>query len=89
MIRWGLLIFVGLAVWQHSAEFFRTSLPLLEPFGFAAFLSTLGYVAAQKYSAAGSTVEGDPKGTGGSPSYSVIDSARRISSSTNFRVAAR
>ncbi|MGD0417557.1 MAG: PP2C family protein-serine/threonine phosphatase [Terriglobales bacterium] len=47
VIRWGLLIFVGLAVWQNSAQFFHTSLPLLEPFGFAAFLSTLGYVAAR------------------------------------------
>ena len=47
VIRCGLLIFVGLAVWQNSAQFFHTSLPLLEPFGFAAFLSTLGYVAAR------------------------------------------
>jgi sigma-B regulation protein RsbU (phosphoserine phosphatase) len=30
------------------AEFFATSLPLLEPFGFAAFLGTLGYVAARR-----------------------------------------
>jgi phosphoserine phosphatase RsbU/P len=47
VIRWGLLIFVGLVVWQNSAQFFHTSLPLLEPFGFAAFLSTRGYVAAR------------------------------------------
>lgn len=45
-IRWGLLIFVAFVVWQNMAEFFPTSLPLLEPFGFAAFLGTLGYVAA-------------------------------------------
>jgi hypothetical protein len=48
-----------------------------------------GLCCRQKYSAAGSTVEGDPKGIRGSPSYSVINSARRISPSTNFRVAAR
>jgi len=47
LVRWGLLVFVGLVVWQNSARFFRTSLPLLEPFGFAAFLGTLGYVAAK------------------------------------------
>ena len=47
VIRWGLLIFVALVVLQNTAEFFPTSLPLLEPFGFAAFLSTLGYVAAR------------------------------------------
>jgi sigma-B regulation protein RsbU (phosphoserine phosphatase) len=47
VIRWGLLVFVSLVVWQNSAQFFHRSLPLLEPFGFAAFLSTLGYVAAR------------------------------------------
>lgn len=48
VIRWGLLIFVAFVVWQNMAEFFPTSLPLLEPFGFAAFLGTLGYVAARR-----------------------------------------
>ena len=47
VIRWGLLIFVAFVVLQKTAEFLPTSLPLLEPFGFAAFLSTLGYVAAR------------------------------------------
>jgi phosphoserine phosphatase RsbU/P len=45
MIRWGLLIFVAFVVRQNMTQFFPTSLPLLEPFGFAAFLGTLGYVA--------------------------------------------
>jgi phosphoserine phosphatase RsbU/P len=48
VIRWGLLIFVVFVVWQNMAEFFPTSLPLLEPFGFAAFLGTLGFVAARR-----------------------------------------
>jgi phosphoserine phosphatase RsbU/P len=48
VIRWGLLIFVAFVVWQNMAEFFPTSSPLLEPFGFAAFLGTLGYVAARR-----------------------------------------
>jgi phosphoserine phosphatase RsbU/P len=47
VIRWGLLTFVAFVVWQNIAEFIPTSLPLLEPFGFAAFLGTLGYVAAR------------------------------------------
>jgi phosphoserine phosphatase RsbU/P len=48
VIRWGLLIFVAFVVWQNITEFFPTSLPQLEPFGFAAFLGTLGYVAARR-----------------------------------------
>lgn len=48
VIRWGLLIFVALVVWQNMAELLSFSFPRLEPFGFAAFLSTLGYVAARK-----------------------------------------
>jgi phosphoserine phosphatase RsbU/P len=47
VLRWGLLIFLASVVWQNIAGFFSTSLPLLEPFGFAAFVSTLGYVAAR------------------------------------------
>src|SRR5271165_5711298 len=30
VIRWGLLVFVALVVWQNSAQFFHSSLPLLE-----------------------------------------------------------
>lgn len=48
VIRWGLLIFVAFVVWQNMGEVLSTSLPRLEPFGFAAFLSTLGYVAARR-----------------------------------------
>ena len=89
VIRWGLLIFVGLAVWQNSAQFFHTSLPLLEPFGFAAFLSTLGYVAAR------STLRRDRQLK---EIQKELEVARRIQlsilpsefpPSTNFRVAAR
>ena len=47
VIRWGLLIFVAFVVWQNLTQFFPTSLPQLEPFGFAAFLATLGFVAAR------------------------------------------
>ena len=48
VIRWGLLIFVALVVWQNMTGLVSTSFPRLEPFGFAAFLSTLGYVAARR-----------------------------------------
>jgi sigma-B regulation protein RsbU (phosphoserine phosphatase) len=89
VIRWGLLTFVGLVVWQHSAQFFHTSLPLIEPFGFAAFLSTLGYVAAR------STLRRDRQLK---EIQKELEVARRIQlsilprefpPSTNFRVAAR
>ena len=89
VIRWGLLIFVGLVVWQNSAQFFHTSWPLLEPFGFAAFLSTLGYVAAR------STLRRDRQLK---EITKELEVARRIQlsilpgefpTSTNFRVAAR
>ena len=77
VIRWGLLIFVGLVVWQHSAQFFRTSAPARAVW-ICRVSQHSGLCCRQKYSAAGSTVEGDPKGIGGSPSYSVINSAQRI-----------
>ena len=89
LIRWGLLVFVGFVVWQNSAQFFRTSLPLLEPFGFAAFLGTLGYVAAR------STLQRDRQLK---EIQKELEVARRIQlsilpgkfpTSTDFRVAAR
>ena len=89
VIRWGLLIFVAFVVLQNTAGFFPTSLPLLEPFGFAAFLSTLGYVAAR------STLRRDQQLK---EIQKELEVARRIQlsilprefpTSTNFRVAAR
>jgi sigma-B regulation protein RsbU (phosphoserine phosphatase) len=47
VIRWGLLVFVAFVVWQHLMQFLTTAPPQLEPFGFAAFLTTLGFVAAR------------------------------------------
>jgi phosphoserine phosphatase RsbU/P len=89
VIRWGLLVFIALVVWQNLAEFCHSSVPLLEPFGFAAFLSTLGYVAAR------STLRRDQQLK---EIQKELDVARRIQSSilpgdfpssANFRVAAR
>lgn len=89
VIRWGLLIFVAFVVLQNTAEFIPISLPLLEPFGFAAFLSTLGYVAAR------STLRRDQQLK---EIQKELEIARRIQlsilpgefpTSTNFRVAAR
>jgi len=48
VIRWGLLIFAVFVVWENMARLLSISLPKVEPFGFAAFLSTLGYVAARR-----------------------------------------
>jgi phosphoserine phosphatase RsbU/P len=89
VIRWGLLIFVVFVVWQNMAEFFPSSLPLLEPFGFAAFLGTLGYVAARR------TLRRDHQLQ---EIQNELEIARRIQASilptefpaqTNFRIAAR
>ena len=89
VIRWGLLIFVAFVVWQNVTEFFPTSLPQLEPFGFAAFLGTLGFVAAR------STLRRDQQLK---EIQNELEVARRIQLSilpsefpvsVNFRVAAR
>src|SRR5271165_6981002 len=89
VIRWGLLIFVGLAVWQNSAQFFHTSLPLLEPFGFAAFLSTLGYVAARSTLRRDRQLEEIQKELEVARRIQLSILPREFPPSTNFRVAAR
>jgi phosphoserine phosphatase RsbU/P len=48
VIRWGLLIFVTLALGDNVATVLFGSSKTLEPFGFAVFLSALGYVAARR-----------------------------------------
>ena len=89
VIRWGLLVFLAFVVWQNIAEFSPNRVPLLEPFGFAAFLATLGYVAAR------STLRRDQQLK---EIQKELDVARRIQLSilpkefpvsVNFRVAAR
>ncbi len=89
VIRWGLLIFIAFVVWQNLMAFFPTSLPQLEPFGFAAFLGTMGYVAAR------STLRRDQQLK---EIQNELEVARRIQLSilpsefpvsTSFRVAAR
>jgi sigma-B regulation protein RsbU (phosphoserine phosphatase) len=47
IIRRGLIAFVACAFWDNLAHFFWQS-PRIEPLGFAAFLGTLGYVAAKR-----------------------------------------
>jgi sigma-B regulation protein RsbU (phosphoserine phosphatase) len=89
VIRWGLLVFVALVVWQNMAGLLSASFPKLEPFGFAAFLSTLGYVAARR------TLQRDHQLN---EIQKELEVARRIQlsilptefpSSAHFRVAAR
>jgi len=89
VIRWGLLIFVAFVVWQNFMGLFSTSLPRLEPFGFAAFLGTLGFVAAR------STLRRDQQLK---EIQNELEVARRIQlsilpsefpASRNFQVAAR
>jgi phosphoserine phosphatase RsbU/P len=88
IIRRGLLTFIVLALWDNIAGTLRTT-PKLEPFGFAVFLGTLGYVAARR------ALERDQQLT---EIHKELEVARRIQQSilpaafpdsTNFRVAAR
>jgi phosphoserine phosphatase RsbU/P len=48
VIRWGLAVFIGLALFTNVADIFSIRVPKLEPFGFVAFLASLGYVAARR-----------------------------------------
>lgn len=89
VIRWGLLIFVAFVVWENMAGLLSISSPKVEPFGFAAFLSTLGYVAARR------TLHRDQQLN---EIQKELEVARRIQlsilpaefpNSTHFRVAAR
>ena len=89
VIRWSLLIFVGLAVWQHSAPFFHTSLPLIEPFGFAAFLSTLGNVAARSTLRRDRQLKEIEKELEVARRIQLSILPREFPPSTNFRIAAR
>jgi sigma-B regulation protein RsbU (phosphoserine phosphatase) len=47
-IRWGVLIFAAFALWDNLAGVLSISSPRIEPYGFAAFLSCLGYVATRR-----------------------------------------
>ena len=47
VLRWGLLVFVAFVVWENVAGLLSLP-PKVEPFGFAVFLGTLGYVAARR-----------------------------------------
>lgn len=48
VIRWGLLIFIVFALSTSIGNIFSLRLPGLEPYGFVAFLASLGYVAARR-----------------------------------------
>jgi|ERR1035438_10297428 sigma-B regulation protein RsbU (phosphoserine phosphatase) len=89
IIRRGLVIFGASALWANVVGIFSIHSPKIEPFGFAVFLGTLGYVVARR------TLQRDQE-------LSVIQKelevARRMQlsilpgdfpRSANFRVAAR
>ncbi len=84
-----MLIFVAFVVWENIAGLLARSSPKVEPFGFAVFLSTLGYVAARR------TLQRDQQLN---EIQKELDVARRIQlsilptgfpNSAHFRVAAR
>jgi phosphoserine phosphatase RsbU/P len=88
VIRRGLLIFVAFALWDNVAQAFGLT-SKIEPFGFAAFLAALGYVAARQ------TMERDQQLNS---IQKELEVARRIQLSIlpaefpysdNFKVAAR
>jgi len=88
VFRRGLLIFVAFALWDNVAGAFHLN-SKVEPFGFAAFLATLGYIAARQ------TMQRDQQLNA---IQKELDVARHIQLSIlpgefplseNFRVAAR
>ena len=88
-IRRGLLIFIGFALWDNVAGALQWQTPKVEPFGFVAFLTALGYVAARR------TLQRDLQLN---EIQKELELARRIQlsilptafpDSPNFRVAAR
>ncbi len=88
VIRRGLLVFVGFAMYDNIVGVFRRG-SKVEPLGFAVFLATLGYVAARR------TIQRDQQWT---EIQKELEVARRIQmsilpgefqSNANFRVAAR
>lgn len=88
VIRRGLFIFAAFALWDNVTGAFHLN-SRIEPFGFAAFLAALGYVAARQ------TLERDQQLTS---IQKELEVARRIQlsilpaefpQSKNFRVAAR
>ena len=89
VVRWGLLIFVAFVVWQNIAGFISTSLPLLEPFGFAAFLRTLGYVAARSTLRRDQELKEIQKELEVACRIQLSILPREFPASTNFRVAVR
>jgi sigma-B regulation protein RsbU (phosphoserine phosphatase) len=89
VIRRGLVIFGASALWANVAGIFSIRSPKVEPFGFAVFLGTLGYVAARR------TLQRDQEL---SEIQKELEVAQRIQlsilpaefpKSANFRVAAR
>jgi len=89
LIRWGLLILVVFVIWQNIAEFFSLSSPLLEPFGFAAFLSALGYVAARSALRRDRQFKEIRKELEVARRIQLSILPRQFPASTDFRVAAR
>lgn len=88
-IRWGVWTFVAVVLWDNLHDLFVGWSPRIEPVGFVAFLSSLGYVAARK------TLQRDQQLN---EIQKELEVARRIQlsilpsefpSSTHFRVAAR
>jgi sigma-B regulation protein RsbU (phosphoserine phosphatase) len=89
VLRWGLMIFVVLALWDNASGVLSVSLPRIEPFGFMALLCCLGYVAARR------TLQRDQQLN---DIQKELEVARRIQqsilppefpNSAHFRVAAR
>lgn len=89
VIRSGLLIFAGFALWNNVYSWILLSAPSVEPLGFAVFLCCLGYVAARR------VVERDQQLN---ELQKELEVARRIQlsilppefpASPHFRVAAR
>ena len=89
LIRWGLLVFVAFVIWQNVAEFLSVSSPRVEPFGFAAFVTTLGYVAAKSALRRDRQLKEIRKELEVARRIQLSILPRQFRTSTDFRVAAR
>src|SRR5262249_36502993 len=89
VIRWGLLIFVAFVVWQNAMQFFPNSLPQVEPFGFAAFLGSLGFVAARTSLRRDQQLKEIQKELEGAGPIQLSILPGEFPASINFQVAAR
>jgi sigma-B regulation protein RsbU (phosphoserine phosphatase) len=88
-IRRGLLIFIAVVLWDNLKGLWSISSPSIEPFGFVAFLSSLGYVTARRILHRDQQLNELQKELEVAQRIQLSILPSEFPSSTDFRVAAR